>query len=122
MASRISISDLTLDVQKLRAAIAVPRGTIFEISESDFASFMQNEVIARLTREIASIPGEDTLRIPDGWWEAWKERNLDVLLRFFPVRYREYRAIAYFPEFDVEAARRRDPLGPVEARWMEIEP
>lgn len=122
MANRLSLQDVTLDVEKFRAAAIIPRGMTLELSDSNFGAFMANEVVATLTRELATIPYPETLRIPDGWWQAWKEANLDVLLRFFPVRYREYRALACFPEFDVAAARRRDPLGPVSGHWLEIRP
>lgn len=59
---------------------------------------MLESIIVRMTKRLAYIPGEETITVPKitqkaiwapaTWWDAFKERHFDVLLRWFPVNYR----------------------------------
>lgn len=105
----------TLDLETIAAGIPVAPGMRLHLRES----FFTEEIVAILEREVATLPGRPELRIPAGWWQAWKEANLDVLLRFFPVRYRTYRAIGCFPEWDVAGNVRPgwERFGRLAGRW-----
>ena len=111
------LEEKTLELETIAAMMPIAPGMKIRLAED----WMRDEVVAILSREIARLPGVPELRIPDGWWQAWKAENLDVLLRFFPVRYRTYRAIGCFPEWDVETNVRRgwEKFGPLAARWTE---
>lgn len=57
---------------------------------------MFESIIVRMTKRLAYIPGDDTITIPGiyqkpiivpaTWWDAFKQKHFDVLLRWFPVR------------------------------------
>ena len=90
-----SFQEITLDIEKLAARQVVSREWLkhleVEAGETPF-DWDRGSLTLQMVRKIATVGGDTVtvpeIRVPDGLWQAFKERHFDVLLRWFPVRYR----------------------------------
>lgn len=114
MSDVLAVERMGLDLEKLRARVEIPRNVLISVHDSD--DFMRDVIVVEMLRTIATIPGERELLVADGPWQAWKEKYLDVLLRWMPVRHRRYDARGHLPDFIIPRG-----WGGVAARWRRLE-
>lgn len=92
-------------IEQLATECLIPRSQLF-LSVNPWKDM--DNVVLRLVRRLAYMPGEERLVIPRieqhrivvpaSWWDAFKEQHFDLLLRWFPVRYtvlQEQRVLQY---------------------------
>jgi len=110
----MTFETITLDIEKLAVQQAIGREWFkhLELTKGEGADdFMRDTITLRMVRQIATVGGESVtvpeIRVPDGWWQSFKEANLGVLLRWFPTRYRilqreqTWKAVELLPNVDL---------------------
>lgn len=91
----MTYQEVTLDIEKLAAMRVVDREWLKNLtvttSENE-VDFIRNTLAVQMVRHIATVGGESVtvpeIKVPDGLWQAVKERFGGPLLRWSPVRYR----------------------------------
>lgn len=112
--SGVTVQEITLDIEKLAARQVISREWFkhirLEMAETG-DDFIRDTLSLQMVRKIASVGGESVtvpeIRVPDGWWQTFKDRHFGVLLRWFPVRYRvlqyeqTWKAVELLPNVDL---------------------
>jgi hypothetical protein len=91
---QINVERLTVLTERL--AVQHRIDNIEFLRMNDPVTFTES-IIIRMSKKLAYVPGEEHvhiprivqqgLSVPATWWDAFKERHFDVLLRWFPVRH-----------------------------------
>ena len=123
-------TEITLDVEKLAAMQVVDRAWLNNLKVTtgqNEADFIRDTVAVQMVRHIATVGGErfsvPEIKVPDGLWQAIKERFGGPLLRWSPVRYRvlqhaqEWQAAELLPNVDLPADYRHAAQKVLIQRW-----
>lgn len=110
----MDIQTITLDIEKLAARQSVSREWLkhLELQKAETGEdWFTDTVTFQMVRKIATVGGESVtvpqIEVPDGLWQAFKERFAGPLLRWFPVRYRTlqyeqtWKAVEMLPNVDL---------------------
>lgn len=111
--------EITLDIEQLAAQQVVSREWLkhikAEAAETPF-DWDRGSLTLRMIRQIATVGGETVtvseIKVPDGLWQAFKERWFGPLLRWTPVRYRvlqheqTWKAVELLPNVDLPESYR----------------
>lgn len=129
----VQLSTTQVYFDQLTAQLRITNAELHLIREGDY----MEDLVIRVVRKLAYIPGDEKitvprivqqgLSVPATWWDAFKERHFDVLLRWFPVRHivlqeakvlqygQTYEARQYMPDFPLPEKY----AGPVEILRMQ---
>lgn len=131
---QLAIQTINAELAEIFVQTRIPR---IELERREDVMGFQRDVIIRMARKIAHIPGKERvtiprievpeIKVPATWWDSFKETHFDVLLRWFPVRYRvlqfkhvmqyeqTYEARWYLPNLEIPERY----AGPVELKLFE---
>lgn len=121
--AKVVIEERTALLETLTADCHISNMELLAFKEPN--EFLEGIVI-RLKKKIAFIPGGDLLsieeiKVPETWWDHFKESHFDFLLRWFPVKYSviqdptEFQAREYLLDLEVP-----EGLGESVVRWQEL--
>ena len=116
----MNVTEITLDIEKIAAQQVVGREWLkhLELRQAETGDdWFMDTITLQMVRQIASVGGESItipeITVPATWWDAFKARYFaDLLLRWFPVRYRTlqhertYQAVELLPNVDLPESYR----------------
>jgi hypothetical protein len=98
----IDTATLDLRIEQIAAQYGISRRALTLTQSEDF---MRDEVLLRLVRLVATVPGDESITVPASWVDGMKEAEAkrSPIMRWWiarhPVRYRTFHAMEVLPNF-----------------------
>lgn len=92
-----TISEVRMQIEKIQCKHAVPNTSL-----RSYLDFSIEAIVIEMQRKIAMHRGEQVLKVPATWWDAFKIRFFRPwMLARWPAKYTRHRAVAFYPNIAI---------------------